>query len=64
MLQKVFLIVSLLFICIVGYGYWHASTHGWLYISIRDNSDQDHCCLINYSTVKSVEKQYVECQAV
>jgi len=39
MRNKILVLMTLLFILILGYGYWHVSTFGWLYISLYDISD-------------------------
>ena len=38
---KILAIATLLFLLILGYGYWHVSTFGWLYVSLYDISEKE-----------------------
>jgi len=40
MLKSIPAITAILAILVMVYGYWHVSAFGWLYISVRDVSDQ------------------------
>jgi hypothetical protein len=41
MLGKILALIVLFFILIFGYGYWHVSSYGWLYISLYDMAEKD-----------------------
>jgi hypothetical protein len=36
--MRVLLVLAIIAALILGYGYYHAATHGWLYITLTDTS--------------------------
>lgn len=51
MRSKILLLITLLLILILSYGYWHVSTYGWLNISLYDISDKNR----KYQQIRSAE---------
>jgi hypothetical protein len=51
MFKKILFVITILICFIMGYGYWHVSTYGWLHISIRDTSGQEQ----KYKLIKNAE---------
>lgn len=49
-MHKAIVITALLAGLILGYGYWHVSSHGWLYVSLYDVSQKDR-----YGSIKNAE---------
>ena len=51
MLKKIFALIALSVIVVLGYGYWRVSTYGWLHVSLRDVSGSER----GYTLIKDAE---------
>ena len=49
-MRRAMTIAALVVAIVLGYGYWHVSSHGWLYVSLRDVARNDR-----HSGIKNAE---------
>jgi hypothetical protein len=58
MRRKILVLTAFLLVLIPGYGYWRASTYGWLYISLYDISNNDR----KYTQIKDAKILFLNSQ--
>ena len=54
--MRTLLIMVIIAVLVLGYGYYHAATHGWLYINVMDTSAKPYAANIHNAELRLLDR--------